>query len=191
MAFSARRVSPEVLFDFARQRPLDRYSADGPSGPLVLSDGVLYGTTQHSANPQDLTPAGGVLYGLEVPPYAGPPSISINDAVTVERADAIATFAVRLSWAPERPVTVDFATADGTATAGSDYFATAGTLTFYPGVTSRAVRVPVMANKAPEGAETFTVQLSNPINSMLARAQGTGTIRPLRTPIRGAGGRRR
>src|SRR5206468_2091058 len=60
-----------------------------------------------------------------------PPSLSIDDVSTVEGDSGTqgASFTVLLSAASGRPVTVNYATADGTATAGSDYAATAGTLT--------------------------------------------------------------
>jgi hypothetical protein len=59
-------------------------------------------------------------------------------------------------------VTVDYATADGTATAGADYSARTGTLTFGPGVTALTVTVPILQDATPESAETFTLTLSNP-----------------------------
>ena len=57
---------------------------------------------------------------------------------------------------------MNYATANGTATAGSDYTATSGTLTFNPGVTSQTISVPIINDTAVEGNETFTVTLSDP-----------------------------
>ncbi len=107
------------------------------------------------------------------------PSISIND-VTVTEGDSgttDATFTVSLSEAIGRQVTVDYATAaDGTATAGEDYRATSGTLTFNAGETSKTITVPVYGDTADESDETFYVDLSNPTNATIADGRGTGTI---------------
>jgi hypothetical protein len=59
------------------------------------------------------------------------------------------------------PVTVDYATSNDTATAGSDYTAANGTLTFGPGEARKSFTVHVTSDSAPEGDETFTVKLSN------------------------------
>jgi len=83
---------------------------------------------------------------------------------------------VSLSTPVAAPVTVDFATADGTAAAGTDYTAVDGTLTFAPGVTEQVVRVPIQGDDAFEPDETFFVNLSNPVNDVIADGQGQGTI---------------
>jgi hypothetical protein len=86
------------------------------------------------------------------------------------------TFAVTLSAPSASTVTVSFATADGTAIAGSDYTATSGTLTFNPGVTTQNVTVNVTGDVSVEPNETFFVNLSAPTNATIATGQGTGTI---------------
>lgn len=86
------------------------------------------------------------------------------------------TFTVTLSSASVQTVTVDFATVDGTALAGSDYVATSGTLTFAPGELSKTVAVTVNGDLAVEANETFTLHLSNAVNGIVATADGTGTI---------------
>ena len=58
-------------------------------------------------------------------------------------------------------MSVDYATADGTAIAGSDYTATSGTLTFTPGQTSKPVPVTITDDALAEDDETFTLNLSN------------------------------
>jgi len=73
-------------------------------------------------------------------------------------------------------VTVNFATADGSAFAGSDYVATSGTLTFAPGTTTQPVTVNVIGDTTPEPNETFFVNLSSPTNATIATGTGTGTI---------------
>lgn len=106
------------------------------------------------------------------------PTLSINDVSVAEgnTGTAAATFTVSLSTASSQTVTVNYATADGTALAGSDYLATSGTLTFKPNETSKSITVQVKGDTLNETDETFTVNLSNAANAMLARAQGTGTI---------------
>src|SRR5262249_44553285 len=74
-------------------------------------------------------------------------------------------------------VTVHYATANGTATAGSDYQALSGTLSFAPGERSKSVLVPVTGDTAIEADETFTVTLSGATNAPIVRATGVGTIR--------------
>ncbi len=66
--------------------------------------------------------------------------------------------------------------ADGTAAAGDDYYATSGTLTFNAGQTSQTITVMVIGNPVPEANETFYVNLSNAVNAALAVSQGSGTI---------------
>lgn len=109
-----------------------------------------------------------------------PPEVSIADVTAVE-GDAGTTTAVNFvislnsPWAD--PVSVNYATSDGTATAGSnDYVATGGTLTFAPGETSKLVSVTIVGDDASEANETFQLVLSSPINAILSRNSATGTI---------------
>jgi Calx-beta domain len=89
-----------------------------------------------------------------------------------------ATFTVSLSAASSQTVTVHYATADGSATtAGGDYQATSGTLTFAPGETRQTITVPVNGDRLGEPNETFVVNLSSPTNATIADGQGVGTIR--------------
>lgn len=105
-------------------------------------------------------------------------SLSINDVTVSEGSGANnAVFAVTLSPAASGAVTVDYATSDGTAAAGSDYTGVSGTLTFNPGETSKQITVPILHDACDEGGdETFTVQLSNENNANLTDAAGQGTI---------------
>ena len=88
------------------------------------------------------------------------------------------TFVVTLSQPSGTPwpVTVQYATADGTASAGSDYVATNGTLTFQRGETRKTVTVNVLGDTTPEADETFTVNLSNASYAVIDKGQGTGTV---------------
>ena len=103
---------------------------------------------------------------------------SVADA-RIEEGDSGATdldFTVALSTAGDLEVTVSYATADGTASAGSDYRAASGELRFAPGETELTVSVPVLGDLRPEADETFTLTLSAPVNAELARSEATGTI---------------
>ena len=88
-----------------------------------------------------------------------------------------ATFTVRLSAAAGRTVTVDYATANGSAQAGLDYTATTGTLSFDPGDVAKTVSVPVLADALVEAEETFTLTLSAPTNGTIVAGAGTATGR--------------
>ena len=107
---------------------------------------------------------------------AGPPAISVSDASVQEADGAVLTFNVTLSHASSRTVTVSYAAADGTATAGSDYTEASGSLTFNAGDTSQTVQVAVLTDSDDEGQETLTLTLSSATNATLADATGTGTI---------------
>jgi hypothetical protein len=74
------------------------------------------------------------------------------------------------------PATIDYSTADGTATAGNDYTAASGTLTFNPGETVKTISVPIIDDVIYEGPETFYLNLSNPVNAAISDGQGIGTI---------------
>ncbi|WNH47040.1 putative Ig domain-containing protein [Xanthomonas hawaiiensis] len=106
------------------------------------------------------------------------PSLSIGDVSVAEgnSGTTTATFIVTLSGASGQTVTVNFATADGSANAGSDYVAHSGTLTFLPGTTTQNVAVTINGDTTVEPDETFTVNLSGASNATIARATATGTI---------------
>jgi uncharacterized protein YhjY with autotransporter beta-barrel domain len=106
------------------------------------------------------------------------PSLSINDVTVVEgNAGTVnAVFTVTLSAASGQTVTVNYATADGTATQPADYTNTSGTLTFTPGTTTQTITVPVIGETVPEANETFFVNLSAAVNATIADNQGVGTI---------------
>ena len=112
--------------------------------------------------------------GNQTPP--GPPTLAIYD-VTVTEGSGSAVFRVSLNTESTEVVTVDYSTFDGTATAGSDYRATGGTLTFEPGDTRKTVTVPVLDDSDVEGNETFKVRLSDARNATLGDQEATGTIR--------------
>ncbi len=106
------------------------------------------------------------------------PAISIND-ISIPEGDSGTSnfvFTVSLSTATEQTVSVNYSTANNTATAGSDYVATSGTLTFNPGDTTKTITVVVNGDTRNEPDETFFVNISNPVNATIADGQGLGTI---------------
>ena len=106
------------------------------------------------------------------------PALSISDCAVLERnvGTTNALFTVSLNSAAALTVTVNYATADGTAVAGSDYIATNGTLSFAPGQTNKTIVVVVRGDTLGEGDENFFVNLTSPVNATLADSQGIGTI---------------
>src|SRR5690242_9469150 len=106
------------------------------------------------------------------------PSISVSDALVVEgnAGTTPATFTVSLSGVSSQTVTCSFATSDGTATAGSDYVATSGALSFAPGETQKQVVVLVNGDTVDEVQETFFLDISNVQNANVSSSRGTGFI---------------
>ena len=104
------------------------------------------------------------------------PNISISDMTTPNETAVGRLVTVSLSAASEKTITVDYATADGTANATNDYVTTTGTLTFNPGDTSKTISVTIVQDAIDETDETFTISLSNPTNSAISVATGTVTI---------------
>ena len=104
----------------------------------------------------------------------GAPSLSIIDVTVTEghAGTTSATFTVTLAPASGATVTVGYATSDGTATAGSDYTAASGTLTFAPQQATQTITVPVQGDGAIEPNETFTVTLSVPTNARIGAGAG-------------------
>jgi len=105
------------------------------------------------------------------------PQISVSDVTVIEGNTTTASFVVTLSDTSTQPVTVQYATQDGTATGGSDYKGlTSATVTFAPNETVKTVSVSLLDDKVNEALETFTLNLSNPTNATLAKTQGVATI---------------
>ena len=106
------------------------------------------------------------------------PSISINPVPIAEGNTGVQTavFIVSLSEVSGKQVTVNFATANGTAIAPEDYLQTAGILTFAPGTLTRTISVSIIGDTVDEGTETFLVNLTAPTNATIGTGQGVGTI---------------
>ena len=104
-----------------------------------------------------------------------PPGLMMADAAVREDAGEIG-IPVRLSVPSGREVTVDYVTKDITATAGEDYEAAAGTLTFAPGETGTMITVTVLDDELDENDETFSVWLSEEVNATVESEAAVGTI---------------
>ena len=105
-----------------------------------------------------------------------PPTLSVDNVTTPDESAVARSFTVTLSEASAKTVTVNYATADGTANAANDYISTSGPLTFNPGITSLTVPVTMVQDAIDEAHETFTLALSGEANATLASATGTMTI---------------
>src|ERR1041385_8099620 len=106
------------------------------------------------------------------------PSISVHDVVVVEGNSGTtqATFVVALSGPASQTVSCSFATANGTATAGSDYVAASGALSFAPGEVEKPVVVLVNGDTVDETQETFFLDISNVQNATVSSNRGNGFI---------------
>ena len=121
----------------------------------------------------------GVPLGGTTPPPPTVPVVSVAGATVTEGAvgsGGRAVFAVTLSQATTVPVTVKYATANGSAMAGSDYVTASGSLTFPTGSTRQEVAVTVIGDATVEPDETFTLMLSSPQGATLGQASATGRI---------------
>jgi outer membrane biosynthesis protein TonB len=106
-------------------------------------------------------------------PRIGVANVSLMEGDT---GSSSATFTVTLSSASTQAVSVLYTTADGTATAGSDYAAASGVLTFGIGETSKPIVVSVLGDTARESNEAFAVNLTSPEGATLARSSAQCTI---------------
>ena len=122
------------------------------------------------------TADGKVLANTAVATVKGPVAVSVADAQAREGPGVTLDFAVTLNRAASGTVTVDYATADGTATVGADYTATSGMLTFAPGETAKTVSVPVLDDAHDDTGETLSLTLSNASGARIRDGEATGTI---------------
>ena len=166
---------------------LDRNGIAIPADPIE----VLYGDSirndadqeAHLSFRREGTQSGHKVDGSR----AAGPYLSVEDAEAHE-ADRKMDFTVRLEPHGLGIVTVDYATRDGSARAGSDYTETSGTLRFNSREIERTVSVPITDDAHEDDGETFTLRLSNPEGAGLrsGEREATGTIRnsdPEATPL--------
>jgi Ca2+-binding RTX toxin-like protein len=134
---------------------------------LTLASGAGYsiGTT---------TAATGTIINDDIPP-----AISIADTTIIEGINGNPTqslITVSLNKASSQAISVNYATSNGTAIAGTDYTATTGTLTFAAGQTSRTIAVPILNDNLNEVNETFKINLTTPTNATISDNQATITL---------------
>jgi len=103
------------------------------------------------------------------------PGLKIND-VEVPENGGPAVFTVTRTGPTNNPVTVNYATANGSATAPADYTAVSGTLSFGVGETTKPIPVPINDDTVGEPDETFTVNLSAPTGAAIVDGVGQGKI---------------
>ena len=139
----------------------------------IINDTVFEGGTNETFNVTLSNPTSGVILSspstlvITIQDNEGIPSLQFQGTLRITEGNAgtqIFTIPVTLSNASVQTVSIDYATADGTANAGSDYVATSGTLTFPPGTTSGQINVTVNGDTTVEPDETFQLKLSNPVN---------------------------
>jgi hypothetical protein len=106
------------------------------------------------------------------------PSVSVSDATITEGDSGVKqmVFTITRSSGNSTQTTVQYSTSNGTATAGSDFGLTQGTVTFQANETTKQVTVPIFGDTTAENNETFFLNLSNPNNATIADGQGVGTI---------------
>ena len=118
---------------------------------------------------------------LLTPGTAPPPSpgITLFDVSLSEGQSGTQTalFYLRLSFASSSDVTMTYSTANGTATAGTDYDATSGTVTIPAGQLIRSIAVTVRGDRKREPDEVFYLNLANPSGASIVDGQATGILR--------------
>ena len=150
----------------------------GGSGATQVTVSPLTNGTNYRFQVRAVNSAGG---GPEAATTATPvdatatPSLAVPD-VTVGEGDGTAVVRVTLAPAASQTVTVAYATSNGSATAGEDYTAADGTLTFTTGTTAQEIRIAITDDTDGEGNETFTVTLSSAQGAEISRASGQVTI---------------
>ena len=146
------------------------------SAKMVMVTGTVSGADVPAPEEAILTVTDDDTSGPQLPePEPVAVALRVADAAANE-ADRVLVFTVRLDRAAPAAVTVDYATQDGTARAGEDYRAAAGTLTIAAGETRAEVRIELVADAVPEADETFTLVLSGAQGGTLADERATGVI---------------
>jgi Ca2+-binding RTX toxin-like protein len=131
---------------------------------VTVFDGFLNSNTAHTT--VNVT---AVADGVPVASIGTPAAVTEGGATNM-------VFTVTLSLASGVPVTVAYATANGTAVAGTDFTATTGTLTIPAGSLTGTISVPILNDNVHELTEAFTLNLSAPSGVTLGTASATGTI---------------
>jgi sugar lactone lactonase YvrE len=168
----------------------------GLNGPVNLSfrpDGFLYVVNQNDGSVSRYNATTGAFNSTVVPAGTGSAdgiawdangnlylrTIAYGSQQGVIRRYGAASqeaFTVSLDYPSANPITVSYATADGSATAGTNYTAASGTVVFAPGETTKTILVQTVDDGVADPTRAFTVSLSSPVNATLGGSQGIGTI---------------
>ena len=171
-------VSPSSLtFEATDWETAQTVTVTGVEDDDMASESVTIG---HAVSGADYGSVTAASVSVKVLDDEGPPVVSIDAARGPENGGPL-TFDVALAFSTTEQVTVDYATSDDTARAGSDYTAASGTLTFAAGTTTGRIVVSVVDDeRLNEGEETFLLTLRNPVKATLAgdgsTLQAVGTI---------------
>jgi hypothetical protein len=150
----------------------------------IMVDLLPGATTGATFNLTLSSPAGGAALGalqtttVTIIDGGTPPVLSLTH---IGNSTNAVTFQVSLSRSVEWPVLADYATADGTAVAGADYTAIAGTLVILPGDTTGTIAVDLITNADAAAGKYVTVILSNAYGATLGSDRADGTIQPSQT----------
>jgi len=145
---------------------------------MAVSQSVRVGTGQHTIEFRTVCRRNGVTSNVWSTTFGTPPAMTISDVVVTEGnfGTSGATFLVSLAYPVSTPITVRYATADGSAVAPGDYDAVSGTLTFNPGESRKEITVAVRGDTKTEPDEWFVVNLSEPTGATIADGQGVAAI---------------
>ena len=163
-------------------RTVSAVAVNGATVTLTLSGSVGHAQTVTVGYTPGTAPLKDV-WGNDAPGFSAravrndspEPELSVAD-LTVDEGAGTAEFTVTLDVASGETVTVDYATSDGTAEAGSDYTAKSGTLTIAAGQTSKDIEVALTDDSLSEAGEDFTLTLNNASNAGIDVGTATATI---------------
>ncbi|MBR7746816.1 retention module-containing protein, partial [Undibacterium baiyunense] len=142
----------------------------------TVNDGLIEGnenfslTASTSSNVSVVSGSGSIV-------DAAAPVLSISGPIEVSESTGVVTFTVSLNSASTATVSVNYATANGSAVAGSDFTPVAGNIVFAPGETTKTISVPITADRIFENLENFSVNLSNPSNALIGSGSTSVNIR--------------
>jgi len=155
------------------------YASAFPQASASAVRSAILTTARPTSSMTGMVATGGRLDAAAALSVAPPVDVSIAGGSIVEGNAGTKglAFTVRLAAAASATVMVNWATANGTATAGSDYVAQSGIVSFAPGETTKTITIDILGDTVIEGNETFTVGLSGPSeNARIAVGTATGTV---------------